>query len=101
MEQYLSCWKEVGAHICKLNSSLRMSFGWLMDTHKMTLFARQNPNLKEEDGTSINIMKCPLLHIHHFFLLEWTKYSFFNLLFKKTLRGEQIRKFQDMEIIRV
>ena len=28
--------KDVGAHNCRLNSSLRMGFGWFMDTHNMT-----------------------------------------------------------------
>ena len=27
-------------------------------------------NLKEADGTNLNIMKCPLFHIHHFFPLD-------------------------------
>ena len=76
------CWKEVGARNCRLNSSLRMGFGWLMDTHKMTLFSKINSkNLKEADGTGLSIMKCPLLHIHHLFPLEWTKHAFFSLLF--------------------
>ena len=36
-----SCWKEIGAHNFKLNSSLRMGFGLLMDIHKMTLFKKK------------------------------------------------------------
>ena len=64
-----SYWKEVGAHNCRLNSSLRMGFGWLRDTHNMTLFLKRNPvNVNEADGTGLNIMKCPLLYINHFFL---------------------------------
>ena len=59
-----------------------------MDTHKITLFSKKqnkinkaNPkNLKEADGIDLNIMKGPLLHIHHFFPLEWTEHAFFNLL---------------------
>ena len=38
-------------------------------------------NLNEADETGSNIIKCPLLHIHHFLLLEWVKHAFFNLLF--------------------
>ena len=28
---------------------------------------KQIMNLKEADGTGLNIMKCPLLHNHHFY----------------------------------
>ena len=61
-----------------------MGFGWLMDTHKMTLFSKTNKekkknpqNLKEADGTSLNIMKFPLFHIHHFSPLDRTEHTFF------------------------
>ena len=48
MKQYLFMLKEVGAHNGQLNSSLRMSFGWLMDSHKMTLF-KKNPKELERN----------------------------------------------------
>ena len=64
-----SCWKKVGAHNCRLSSLLRMSFGWFMGTHKMTLFSKKIPKtLKKTYGTGTNIMKCPLLHIDHYSL---------------------------------
>ena len=59
-------WKKVGAHNCRLNSSLKIGFGWLMDTQQMTVVSKK-----------FNIMKCPLLHIHHFFQLKWLKHAFF------------------------
>ena len=75
-------WKEVGAHNCRLKSSLRMGFGWLVDTNKKTLFSKIiTKKLKEANGTGINIKKRPLFHIYHFFPLEWLKHAFFNLLF--------------------
>ena len=77
-----SCRKEVGLLNCKLNSSLRMGFGWLMDTHKLTLSSNKiTKDLKEANGTGLNIIRCPRLNTHHFFDLEWTKHAFFNPLF--------------------
>ena len=65
-----SCWKEVGTHYCPLNSSLMMYLGWLMNTQKMILFSKKNPkNLKEADGTDLNIMS------------TGTKHAFFNQRF--------------------
>ena len=67
------CWKVVGTHNCTFNNSLRMDFGWLMDTQEMTLFSKKRPNnLREAE---------PLLHIHQFFPLQWTKHAFLKLLF--------------------
>ena len=36
------CWKEVGGHNCRLNSSLRTDFWLLMDTHKIALFSKND-----------------------------------------------------------
>ena len=81
MEQYCSN-GTVQDHNCRLNNSLRMGSGYLMDTHNMTLFSKTKTkkpqNLKEADGTNLDIMKCQLFHIHHFFSLDWTKHAFFN-----------------------
>ena len=64
-------WKEVEAHNCRINRSLRMGSGWLMDTHdsiKKTL-----KNLNKADETSINIMKCSVIHLSLFpFVVEKT-----------------------------
>ena len=70
-------WKKVGAHNCRLNSSLKIGFGWLMDTQKMTVVSKK-----------FNIMKCPLLYIHHFFQLKWLKQAFFQpTTFKNDMWG--------------
>ena len=41
MEQYVTCWKKVQDHNCRLNSSLRMGFEQLMDTCKMNLLKKK------------------------------------------------------------
>ena len=33
--------------------------------------------MRKADGTDLSIRKCPLLHIHQFFTLEWTKHAYF------------------------
>ena len=72
------CCKEVGTHNSRLNNSLRMSFGWLMDTHKMTLFL--NKMLRtwkkqiEQDSISWSVHYCIYIT---FFLLKWLKDFFF------------------------
>ena len=54
-----------------------------MDTHKMTLFSKTNKqkknrqNLKEANGTNLNIMKFPMFHIYQFFPLDRTEHTFF------------------------
>ena len=40
MEKYISILEEVEAHNCRINRSLRMGSGWLMDTHKMILLKK-------------------------------------------------------------
>ena len=42
-----TCCKEVWNHNCRLNGSLRMDFGWLMDTHKITLFSKKQNKIKQ------------------------------------------------------
>ena len=87
VEQYLFMLERGRVHYCPLNNSLVMCFRWLMDTNKITPFSKENPkNLKEADETSLNIMKRPLLHIHRFFLLEWT-YFFSTYYYKKCYVG--------------
>ena len=73
-----SCWKQVGAHNCKLNRFWRIGFRWLMDTQ----FSKKDPkNLKEADETDLITMKCPLIHNYHFFSLKWANYAFLSLQF--------------------
>ena len=33
--------------------------------------------MRKADGTDLSIRKCPLLHIHQIFTLEWTKQAYF------------------------
>ena len=77
-----SCWKEVQADNCRMNSSLIMSFGSLIDTHFQATLSK-----KEADGMGLNIMKCPLLHIHHLFPSEWRKHGFLTYYSKKYYIG--------------
>ena len=76
----VTCWKKIQDHKYILNSFLRMGFGWWLYFQKTNKQKNPPQNLKEADETNLNIMKCPLFHIHHFFSLEWTKHTFFNLI---------------------
>ena len=51
---------------------------WWIPKWWFYLKRKKNPqNLKEEDGTNLNIMKCSLFYIHHFFSLDWMKHACF------------------------
>ena len=48
------CWKEVRANNCRLNSLMRMAFGWLIDTRKITPFSKQNTLRSRKKQASIS-----------------------------------------------
>ena len=97
MESTFSCWKELGAHLnCRLNRSLRMVFGWLMNNHKMTIFKKIWRTWKKQmEKASIS-----LLHIHLFCPLKSTKYFSQPTILQMLCSGEQKWKFPYMEVFR-